>query len=108
MLKNVATNIGKFKNSLQCATFNYNAIAFYNDLLHNSCNIPLMQNSNCRRIALRTQTFSSKISGSDDKNRPEVLNHADVPIIDYNDPDYLPLPEYPLRPDEPLEVRKQR
>ncbi|XP_036333158.1 succinate dehydrogenase assembly factor 2-A, mitochondrial [Rhagoletis pomonella] len=65
-------------------------------------------NLNCRRIALRTQTFSSKLSGGDGKDKSEVLNHADVPIIDYDDPDYLPLPEYPLRPDEPLQVRKQR
>ncbi|EDW79854.1 uncharacterized protein Dwil_GK18008 [Drosophila willistoni] len=29
-------------------------------------------------------------------------------IIDYDDPTHLPVPEYPLRPDEPLETRKQR
>ncbi|KAH8284503.1 hypothetical protein KR018_000881, partial [Drosophila ironensis] len=46
-------------------------------------------------------------------NIPEVPPHAltstfnDV-IVDYDDPDYLPLPEYPPRPNEPLEVRKQR
>ncbi|XP_039955748.1 succinate dehydrogenase assembly factor 2-A, mitochondrial [Bactrocera neohumeralis] len=61
-----------------------------------------------RRTILRMQTFSSKATIGDDKNKLKVLNNADVPIIDYEDPDYLPLPEYPLRPDEPLEVRKQR
>ncbi|XP_018791905.1 PREDICTED: succinate dehydrogenase assembly factor 2-A, mitochondrial [Bactrocera latifrons] len=61
-----------------------------------------------RRKILRMQTFSSKATIGDDKNKAKVLNNADVPIIDYEDPDYLPLPEYPLRPDEPLEVRKQR
>ncbi|XP_067627208.1 succinate dehydrogenase assembly factor 2-A, mitochondrial-like [Eurosta solidaginis] len=65
-------------------------------------------NGNCRRMMKKTCTFSSKASGGDGKDKTEVLNHADVPIIDYDDPDYLPLPEYPLRPDEPLEVRKQR
>ncbi|XP_033247202.1 succinate dehydrogenase assembly factor 2-A, mitochondrial [Drosophila miranda] len=29
-------------------------------------------------------------------------------IVDYDDPPHLPVPEYPLRPDEPLETRKQR
>lgn len=57
---------------------------------------------------LRMQTFSSKATTGGDKDKIKVLNNADVPIIDYEDPDYLPLPEYPLRPDEPLEVRKQR
>lgn len=61
-----------------------------------------------RRMILRMQTYSSKGTIGDDKNKVKVLNNADVPIIDYEDPDYLPLPEYPLRPDEPLEVRKQR
>lgn len=57
---------------------------------------------------LRMRAFSSKVTIGDDKDKVKVLNNADVPIIDYDDPDYLPLPEYPLRPDEPLEVRKQR
>ncbi|XP_029406935.1 succinate dehydrogenase assembly factor 2-A, mitochondrial [Bactrocera dorsalis] len=65
-------------------------------------------NQGSRRTILRMQTFSSKATIGDDKNKVKVLNNADVPIIDYEDPDYLPLPEYPLRPDEPLEVRKQR
>ncbi|XP_037929164.1 succinate dehydrogenase assembly factor 2-B, mitochondrial-like [Teleopsis dalmanni] len=58
---------------------------------------------------LGKQNFSSAAgpTGSQPPKK-EVLNHADVPIIDYEDPDYLPLPEYPMRPDEPLEVRKQR
>ncbi|KAH8290366.1 hypothetical protein KR054_002340 [Drosophila jambulina] len=29
-------------------------------------------------------------------------------IVDYDDPPHLPVPEYPARPDEPLETRKQR
>ncbi|XP_016967771.1 succinate dehydrogenase assembly factor 2-B, mitochondrial [Drosophila biarmipes] len=29
-------------------------------------------------------------------------------IVDYDDPPHLPVPEYPVRPDEPLETRKQR
>ncbi|XP_017077804.1 succinate dehydrogenase assembly factor 2-B, mitochondrial [Drosophila eugracilis] len=31
-----------------------------------------------------------------------------VEIVDYDDPPHLPVPEYPVRPDEPLETRKQR
>ncbi|XP_069965170.1 succinate dehydrogenase assembly factor 2-A, mitochondrial [Bactrocera oleae] len=65
-------------------------------------------NQGSRRTMLRMQTFSSKATTGGDKDKIKVLNNADVPIIDYEDPDYLPLPEYPLRPDEPLEVRKQR
>ncbi|KAH8319745.1 hypothetical protein KR074_004910, partial [Drosophila pseudoananassae] len=29
-------------------------------------------------------------------------------IVDYDDPPHIPVPEYPSRPDEPLETRKQR
>ncbi|XP_016987235.1 succinate dehydrogenase assembly factor 2-B, mitochondrial [Drosophila rhopaloa] len=29
-------------------------------------------------------------------------------IVDYEDPPHLPVPEYPVRPEEPLETRKQR
>lgn len=61
-----------------------------------------------RRTMLRMRTFSSKVTTGDDTDKGKVLNNADVPIIDYDDPDYLPLPEYPMRPDEPLQVRKQR
>lgn len=58
-------------------------------------------------LLARTQRFSASAGdGKDDK--PKVVNHADVPIVDYEDPDYLPLPEYPFKPDEPLETKKQR
>lgn len=33
---------------------------------------------------------------------------ADDVIVDFDDPEHLPLPEYPKRPDEPLHKRKQR
>lgn len=60
-------------------------------------------------LLARTQRFSAGAAGGDGKDgKQEVVNHADVPIIDYEDPDYLPLPEYPFRPDEPLDVKKQR
>lgn len=55
----------------------------------------------------RTQRLSSAAGGDDGKQK-ETVNHADVPIIDYDDPDYLPLPEYPFKPNEPLEIKKQR
>lgn len=47
-------------------------------------------------------------AAADDGKKGGALNHADVPIVDYDDPDYLPLPEYPFRPNEPLDVKKQR
>ena len=55
----------------------------------------------------RTQQFSAAPTGGENKPK-EVVNHADVPIIDYEDPDYLPLPEYPFKKNEPLDVQKQR
>ncbi|KAM8713363.1 hypothetical protein ACLKA7_013644 [Drosophila subpalustris] len=33
---------------------------------------------------------------------------TDDVIVDFDDPEHLPLPVYPKRPDEPLEKRKQR
>ncbi|XP_037949368.1 succinate dehydrogenase assembly factor 2-A, mitochondrial [Teleopsis dalmanni] len=53
---------------------------------------------------------ASNAGGSSGGKPPkkEIFNHSDLPIIDYEDPDYLPLPEYPMRPNEPLDVRKQR
>ncbi|XP_013111679.1 succinate dehydrogenase assembly factor 2-B, mitochondrial isoform X1 [Stomoxys calcitrans] len=58
-------------------------------------------------LLARTQRYSA--AGGDGKDgKKEVVNHADVPIIDYEDPDYLPLPEYPFKADEPLDIKKQR
>ncbi|KAH8401085.1 hypothetical protein KR009_003006, partial [Drosophila setifemur] len=47
------------------------------------------------------------------QNRPASnLNKSEFTtpgeIVDYDDPPHLPVPEYPSRPDEPLETRKQR
>lgn len=39
---------------------------------------------------------------------PPLASTFNDVIVDYEDPDYLPLPEYPVRPNEPLETRKQR
>lgn len=47
--------------------------------------------------------FSSNIS-----DKPPISNHADIPIIDIDDPDHLPIPEYPMKLNEPIEQRKQR
>lgn len=42
-------------------------------------------------------------------DKPPVNNHADIPIIDFDDhPDHLPIPEYPVKLNEPLEQQKQR
>jgi len=46
---------------------------------------------------------SSNQSGAD------KTEYATPPeVIDYEDPSHLPLPQYPVRPDEPLQARKQR
>ncbi|XP_065368287.1 succinate dehydrogenase assembly factor 2-A, mitochondrial [Calliphora vicina] len=55
----------------------------------------------------RTQRFSAAAGGDGGKQK-DIINNADVPIIDYEDPDYLPLPEYPFKTNEPLDVKKQR
>ncbi|KAH8392703.1 hypothetical protein KR200_009749, partial [Drosophila serrata] len=46
-------------------------------------------------------------SNFQDPQLPLTSTLNDV-IVDYEDPDYLPLPEYPTRPNEPLDIRKQR
>lgn len=46
-------------------------------------------------------------SSIQDPQLPLTSTFNDV-IVDYEDPDYLPLPEYPVRPNEPLDTRKQR
>ncbi|XP_017027751.1 succinate dehydrogenase assembly factor 2-B, mitochondrial [Drosophila kikkawai] len=46
-------------------------------------------------------------SNIQDPQLPLTSTLNDV-IVDYEDPDYLPLPEYPARPNEPLNIRKQR
>ncbi|KAI9577636.1 succinate dehydrogenase assembly factor 2-B, mitochondrial [Glossina fuscipes] len=61
-------------------------------------------------VAVRLQ--SSKTPGQGDGNKlshpVKLANNADIPIVDYNDPDYLPLPEYPKKSNEPLDIKKQR
>ncbi|XP_030387227.1 succinate dehydrogenase assembly factor 2-A, mitochondrial [Scaptodrosophila lebanonensis] len=41
------------------------------------------------------------------KEKPFFTPINDV-IVDFDDPDHLPIPEYPARPNEPLARRKQR
>ncbi|XP_055840257.1 succinate dehydrogenase assembly factor 2-A, mitochondrial isoform X2 [Episyrphus balteatus] len=48
--------------------------------------------------------YSSNIT-----DKPPIKNLADIPIIDFEDnPDHLPIPEYPVKLNEPLEQQKQR
>jgi len=51
-----------------------------------------------QRTVLRTWSRGTANSGH---------TNDDV-IVDFDDPEHLPLPVYPKRPDEPLEKRKQR
>uniref|UniRef100_A0A1A9W6W8 Succinate dehydrogenase assembly factor 2, mitochondrial n=1 Tax=Glossina brevipalpis TaxID=37001 RepID=A0A1A9W6W8_9MUSC len=63
----------------------------------------------CITARLQSSKTPGKIEGDDKLTRAvEVVNHVDIPIVDYNDPDYLPLPEYPKRLNEPLDIKKQR
>uniref|UniRef100_T1GKH1 Succinate dehydrogenase assembly factor 2, mitochondrial n=1 Tax=Megaselia scalaris TaxID=36166 RepID=T1GKH1_MEGSC len=62
----------------------------------------LKTNSTYQRTAFLARYFSS------DKNGPKTINNADIPIVDFEDPEYLPLPQYPEKVNEPLEKRKQR
>ncbi|ALC40899.1 CG12895 [Drosophila busckii] len=57
-----------------------------------------------RRMLWQTVRFNS--AGSNKSNAPDAASN-DV-IVDYEDPDYLPLPQYPARPNEPLHTRKSR
>ncbi|XP_037916563.1 succinate dehydrogenase assembly factor 2-A, mitochondrial [Hermetia illucens] len=62
--------------------------------------------SKLRRFSgiLTPRAFASTNGGAPPKNPDEKM----PPIIDFEDPDYLPLPFYPERQNEPLEQRKQR
>lgn len=52
--------------------------------------------------------IQSRCSFSTEDKGPKVINNADVPIVDFQDPDYLALPQYPAKINESLEKRKQR
>ncbi|XP_033252436.1 succinate dehydrogenase assembly factor 2-A, mitochondrial-like isoform X2 [Drosophila miranda] len=52
--------------------------------------------------------WQRQASASSSQMPPFLAPISDDVIVDYEDPDYLPLPEYPVRPNEPLETRKQR
>ncbi|EDW31589.1 GL10881 [Drosophila persimilis] len=52
--------------------------------------------------------WQRQASASSSQVPPFLAPISDDVIVDYEDPDYLPLPEYPVRPNEPLETRKQR
>ncbi|XP_030375736.1 succinate dehydrogenase assembly factor 2-A, mitochondrial [Scaptodrosophila lebanonensis] len=41
-------------------------------------------------------------------SRGSSLDIQQCNVIDYDDPQHLPQPEYPMRPNEPLTTRKQR
>lgn len=50
----------------------------------------------------------SRYSSTEKNQGPKVINNADVPIMDFEDPDYLPLPQYQAKINESLDKRKQR
>ncbi|XP_023170633.1 succinate dehydrogenase assembly factor 2-A, mitochondrial [Drosophila hydei] len=64
----------------------------------------VLSSSSVRRLLLSpTRCVSSK------QNAPDKSEYSTPPeIIDYEDSAELPVPEYPIRTDEPLETRKQR
>ncbi|KAL5288693.1 SDHAF2 family protein [Megaselia abdita] len=56
----------------------------------------------------RLSVIPTRYSSSTEKDGPKVINNANVPIMDFEDPDYLPLPQYQAKINEPLEKRKSR
>ncbi|XP_022232195.2 succinate dehydrogenase assembly factor 2-A, mitochondrial [Drosophila obscura] len=60
--------------------------------------------STAPRLVVRPIAPHRFASGSLDKTEFATPSQ----IVDYDDPPHLPVPEYPVRPDEPLETRKQR
>ncbi|XP_034476609.1 succinate dehydrogenase assembly factor 2, mitochondrial [Drosophila innubila] len=67
----------------------------------------LLCSTAARRVLLpwaAPKRFASSSQSGADKTE-----YATPPeVIDYEDPSHLPLPQYPVRPDEPLQARKQR
>lgn len=51
--------------------------------------------------------FLLRFLSINDGKTPDT-NNRDIPIIDYDDPDYLPLPVYPAKINEPLQQKKAR
>ncbi|KAH8418293.1 hypothetical protein KR222_002986, partial [Zaprionus bogoriensis] len=58
----------------------------------------------CRGMVRSALMMTTCQRGAADKSSGTL----DDVIVDFEDPDYLPLPEYPKRPCEPLHERKQR
>ncbi|XP_055380793.1 succinate dehydrogenase assembly factor 2-B, mitochondrial-like [Condylostylus longicornis] len=61
-----------------------------------------MTKRSCRLVKDAHRTLSS---GSDKSDGPV---NGNIPMIDYDDPDYLPIPQYPAKINEPLEQKRQR
>ncbi|KAH8355065.1 hypothetical protein KR093_004598, partial [Drosophila rubida] len=55
----------------------------------------------CRNLARSVLRTWSRSASNSESTKDDV-------IVDFDDPDHLPLPEYPKRPNEPLQKRKQR
>ncbi|XP_060659107.1 succinate dehydrogenase assembly factor 2, mitochondrial [Drosophila nasuta] len=55
----------------------------------------------CRNLARSVLRTWSRGASNSETTQDDV-------IVDFDDPDHLPLPEYPKRPNEPLNKRKQR
>lgn len=58
---------------------------------------------------LRRNLVRSMLINTSVRSANQTTNGTtDDVIVDFDDPEHLPLPEYPKRPDEPLHKRKQR
>ncbi|XP_034107629.1 succinate dehydrogenase assembly factor 2, mitochondrial [Drosophila albomicans] len=55
----------------------------------------------CRNLARSVLRTWSRGASNSETTQDDV-------IVDFDDPEHLPLPEYPKRPNEPLNKRKQR
>ncbi|XP_062130755.1 succinate dehydrogenase assembly factor 2, mitochondrial [Drosophila sulfurigaster albostrigata] len=67
----------------------------------------LLSSTATRRVLLPRATATRFVSSN--QNGLDKTEFTTPPeVIDYEDPSHLPLPQYPARPDEPLQARKQR
>ncbi|KAH8303090.1 hypothetical protein KR044_012217, partial [Drosophila immigrans] len=64
--------------------------------------------STAARRVLLPRAIASRCASSTPSGFDKTEFATPPEVIDFEDPSHLPLPQYPVRPDEPLQARKQR
>lgn len=93
------------ENAANCSRMHFrlrNTWMQFIDLYFSGCFFSVLQ---LRRNLVRPALIVSNLQRS---AATQSSGTADDVIVDFDDPEHLPLPEYPKRPDEPLHKRKQR